>query len=100
MTFRTWTVACLLSAHALLAGWIGWRTCPNRTEVAHMGAALPGWYAVSVNEVFWRSRQYRYFLRFEPVAMAGYSIYIYHITVDDANRVRREVGLPEVGENG
>jgi hypothetical protein len=28
--------------------------------------------------------------------MAGYSIYIYHITLEDANRVRRGLGLPEL----
>jgi hypothetical protein len=28
--------------------------------------------------------------------MAGYSIYIYHISLDEANRVRRELGLPEL----
>ena len=32
--------------------------------------------------------------------MAGYSIYIYHITLDEANRVRRELGLPELSEEG
>jgi 4-amino-4-deoxy-L-arabinose transferase-like glycosyltransferase len=54
----------------------------------------PGWYALSVNYICGRDRQYRYFLNFEPVAMAGYSIYIYHITLDEANRVRRKLGLP------
>ena len=49
-----------------------------------------------MNEIYGRSQQYRYFLNFEPVAMAGYSIYIYHITLDEANRVRREMGLPEL----
>jgi hypothetical protein len=39
-----------------------------------------------------------YFQRFEPVAMAGYSFYIYHLTLDEANRVRRELGLPELSE--
>ncbi|NQT14620.1 MAG: hypothetical protein HQ582_17820, partial [Planctomycetes bacterium] len=58
----------------------------------------PGWYALSVNHLYDRSRQYRYFLRFEPVAMAGYSIYIYHITLDEANGVRRELGPPELAE--
>lgn len=57
---------------------------------------LPGWYALSVNYIYSRARQYRYFLNFEPVAMAGYSIYIYHITIDEANRVRRKLGLPEL----
>lgn len=57
---------------------------------------LPGWYAVSVNELRGRHRRYEYFLRFEPVATAGYSIYIYHITLEEANRVRRRLGLPEL----
>jgi hypothetical protein len=37
---------------------------------------------------------YTYFKNFEPVARAGYSIYIYHITPEEANRVRRAMGLP------
>ena len=57
---------------------------------------MPGWYALSVNEIYSRDRQYRYFLNFQPAAMAGYSIYIYHITLDEANRVRREMGLLEL----
>ena len=56
----------------------------------------PGWYALSVNYIYGRDRQYRYFLHFQPTAMAGYSIYIYHITTDEANRIRRELGLPEL----
>jgi hypothetical protein len=58
----------------------------------------PGWYALSVNCIFDRDRHYRHFLHFEPVATAGYSIYIYHITLDGANRVRRKLGLPELGK--
>jgi hypothetical protein len=57
---------------------------------------VPGWYALSVTEIYGRSQQYRYFLNFQPVAMAGYSIYIYHITLGEANRVRRNLGLPEL----
>ncbi|MDR1491484.1 MAG: hypothetical protein LBT05_01990, partial [Planctomycetaceae bacterium] len=41
-------------------------------------------------------QQYRYFLNFEPVDKIGYSIYIYHIMPEDANRVRREMELPEI----
>jgi len=61
---------------------------------------LPGWYALSVNEIYGELRQYRYFLNFQPVAMAGYSIYIYHITLDEANRVRRRNGLTELRTSG
>lgn len=53
----------------------------------------PGWYALSVNYIYSRDQQYRYFLNFQPVAMAGYSIYIYHITIDEVNQVRRKLGL-------
>ncbi len=63
---------------------------------ANASGPLPGWYALSVNELHRRDRRYDYFLRFEPVAMAGYSIYIYNIKLDEANRVRRELGLPEL----
>ena len=28
--------------------------------------------------------------------MIGYTVYIYHITPDDANRVRRELGMAEL----
>jgi hypothetical protein len=56
----------------------------------------PGWYALSVNYLYDRKKQYRYFLLFKPVVKTGYSIYIYHITLEDVNRVRREMGLPEI----
>ena len=59
----------------------------------------PGWYALSVNEIYRQSGKYRYFLEFQPVAMAGYSICIYHVTLDDAKRVRRGLGLPELLED-
>jgi hypothetical protein len=58
----------------------------------------PGWYALSVNHLYAREKQYRYFLNFEPVDKIGYSIYIYYIAPEDANRVRREIGLSEIKE--
>jgi 4-amino-4-deoxy-L-arabinose transferase-like glycosyltransferase len=57
---------------------------------------LPGRYAVSIIRMHERSGRYSYFFRFVPVGMAGYSIYIYDISLDDANRARRELGLPEL----
>lgn len=64
----------------------------------------PGWYAANVNAFRvdeWPARRnypdlpfYGYFLKFSPVARAGYSIYIYHISLEDANRVRAQIGLP------
>jgi 4-amino-4-deoxy-L-arabinose transferase-like glycosyltransferase len=57
---------------------------------------LPGWYALCVNRIRDWDNQYAYFLRFKPVATAGYSIYIYHFTLGDANRVRQELRLPEL----
>ena len=45
----------------------------------------PGWYALSVSHLYDRDDQYRYFLNFEPVARAGYTIYIYHITQEDGD---------------
>jgi hypothetical protein len=70
----------------------------DKTDTTTFGP-LPGWYALSVNEIYGRSQQFRYFLNFQPVATAGYSIYVYHVTIHDANRVRRDLGLPELPED-
>lgn len=56
----------------------------------------PGWYAVSVNDLHLPEGMYDYFLEFDPVDSAGYSIYIYHVTLPQANRVRRKLNLPEL----
>lgn len=42
--------------------------------------------------------EYEYFRHFRPIAKAGYSIFIYHITPEEADAVRRELGLPLLRE--
>ncbi|MGH7138444.1 MAG: glycosyltransferase family 39 protein, partial [Pirellulales bacterium] len=74
----------------------------------------PGWYAVSVNCLCGmrsytydddgaRARlprdAYTYFRHFKPTDHVGYSIFIYHITLAEANRVRRSLGLEELHAN-
>lgn len=74
---------------------------------------LPGWFAVDSNLLIggdplsshngrgsWESLSQKvnghdltYFRRFTPVARSGYSFHIFHISVDEANQVRRELGL-------
>ncbi|HVC94982.1 MAG TPA: hypothetical protein VND64_14900 [Pirellulales bacterium] len=71
----------------------------------------PGWYAIDVNFLHgthwpakcggWWSRtidpdgpNFEYFRFFEPCDRVAYSFLIYNITLNDANRVRRELGLP------
>lgn len=69
----------------------------------------PGYLAISVNLLKgmpWRApdgrggwrlidpEDYAYLSHFQPIAKAGYSIYIYYITLEEANRVRAEYGLP------
>lgn len=59
----------------------------------------PGWYAISVNALRGQrlgggySATCTYFRHFQPVARAGSSIYIYHISLDEANQVRQHLGL-------
>ena len=70
----------------------------------------PGYYAVSVNYLRGHTllgapdgcggstsiatHAYAYFRHFRPVAKAGYTFFIYHVTRDEANRVRAHLGLP------
>ena len=39
----------------------------------------PGWYAVSVHELFQRHGYYRYMQKYQPVDRVGYSTWIFHI---------------------
>ncbi len=76
---------------------------------------VPGWYGIDVNYLHgsslpaadgngnWQcfgTSAFRYFLDFKPVATAGYSIFIYHVTPEDANRARRRMGLSELATKG
>ncbi|MHB1423819.1 MAG: ArnT family glycosyltransferase [Gemmataceae bacterium] len=80
----------------------------NSDELLKIGPR-PGYFAIDVNFLRGTSfiapngkgeinavgmHAYEYFQHFQPIAKAGYSIYIYHITLEDANRFRREWGLP------
>jgi len=47
---------------------------------------LPGWYAVSVGNLHSHDGRYDYFWRFRPVATAGYSICVYHVTPTSCSR--------------
>jgi len=58
-------------------------------------APTPGWYAISVHQLRGQPK-YAFLLQSQPEAMAGYSIYIYHIGLEEANRVRRELGLNQL----
>lgn len=61
----------------------------------HLHSLNPGWYAISVNHLYGyhfegpHSPNLSCFQRFTPDAMAGYSIYIYHITPDKIDSLTR-----------
>ena len=57
---------------------------------------IPGWHVISVQHIHEADDGYLYFLNFQPVATAGYSVYIYHIALEEANRVRNTMGLTEI----
>ena len=83
----------------------------DRTQVDPRvaGGPKPGYFAISAAYVrgsyfampdgaggIWSSDQphFTYFDRLAPIARAGYSIRIYHLTVDTANQLREELGWP------
>ncbi len=83
---------------------------PPGEEAALRLGPQPGYYAVSVNylrgftsigppdgkggHASLPRHAYAYFRAFQPVAKAGYSIYVYHVTLEEANRARQRYGLP------
>ncbi len=86
----------------------------NLIEPKHAGLEVgriptsptPGWYAIGVNYVAGSAFRigaspgsptpgpFSFFQHFTPIDKAGYSIFIYHITEEEANRVRSILGLP------
>ena len=50
----------------------------------------PGWYAIGLNDLYSSTKRFEWLLETKPVACVGYSIYIYHISLDEANRIRGE----------
>jgi len=97
-------------------GPILWEESEPRAEIAEslglFEGPRPGWYAISANFVFglpfrlrdqegnlWHAETgaYEYFRHASPdslVAKAGYSIFIYHFDLGEANRLRALLGLP------
>jgi hypothetical protein len=69
----------------------------NEQQPPERTGPLPGWYAIFVGELYAQHGRYAYFRSYEPVERIGYTIFIYHISLEDANRMRAELGLPAVG---
>jgi len=49
---------------------------------------ITGYYLIGVNELFSESKEYDYFKQLQPIAHIGYSIYIYHLTQEDVERLK------------
>jgi dolichyl-phosphate-mannose-protein mannosyltransferase len=56
----------------------------------------PGWLAISINKLINEDQSNRYLHGLRPADRVAYSIFVYHLTLKDANRARRELGLPEL----
>jgi hypothetical protein len=72
---------------------------PETGAVSLSPTLEPGWYAISLNPLYGYKHfggeedWYAYLREFSPVARAGYSISIYHLTPDDVRRARDPVRL-------
>jgi hypothetical protein len=81
-------------------------------DVAHPLGPMPGWYLIDANFLHgthwpsatgdgkWRKiapsgegNNFEYFQRFQPVDRIGGSMFVYHITLTEANRVRKALRL-------
>lgn len=59
---------------------------------------MPGYFAIDIDSL--KSDSYDYFERFQPIAKAGYSIFIYHLTSEQVAQARREMGLRPINRPG
>jgi len=54
---------------------------------------MPGWFIVAATRL---QDKGSCFSRYDPVAMVAYTTYIYHVSIEEANRVRRELNMQEL----
>jgi hypothetical protein len=54
----------------------------------------PGWYLLGTNDLYNEDHDYDWFHDLISVKKIGYSIYIFHVTLEDANRLRKQYDLP------
>lgn len=82
-----------------------WKNDPKTEEISTSSARRtqepdtgpsPGWFILSVNQLHELSGSFEYFQEFEVVDRIGYSLNVYHISPDDANRLRQMHSLPAV----
>jgi hypothetical protein len=76
-----------------------------RGRPAFQSGPVPGWHAISVNDLYGykhlghETDQYAYLRPVTPAARIGYSIMVYHLSLEDANRMRRDLGLDEISQS-
>jgi hypothetical protein len=57
-------------------------------------APAPGWFLLGANDLFGTRRDYEWLWNVQPVKRVGWSTYIFHVTVEEANRLREQNNLP------
>lgn len=80
---------------------IDWRPLPVGPSAEHAALAAPedlgpkpGWFAVSVNWLQDGQHRWDYFKELTPVDWVGYTMPIYHISLEEANAMRHKYGMP------
>lgn len=53
----------------------------------------PGWFLVSVNKLHDKDEDFAFFQHIRPVDRIGYSMLVYEVSQDEANRLRRSLGM-------
>jgi hypothetical protein len=56
----------------------------------------PGWFLIGTNDLYGAERDYDWLQFLEPVKTIGYSLYLFHVSLDEANRLREQDDLPKL----
>ena len=54
----------------------------------------PGWFLLGANDLFNAGREYEWLWNIAPVKRIGWSTYVFHVTLEEANRLREQDDLP------
>jgi hypothetical protein len=54
----------------------------------------PGWFLLGTNDLFHVEHEYDWLHSLTPIKRIGYSVYIFHVTLDEVNHIREQYDLP------
>lgn len=76
--------------------WTEKQSASNNDVYLQTVGPQPGWFLLGINDLYGPTHAYDWLHDIEPTHRIGYSMNVYHLTLEQANEIRRRIGIPEL----